>query len=220
MSKVSRWRIYNRKVLVETFQLQLAGVAVLHFALFALIVASTLFVPIIIRLESGDISSPHVQAAAREFLWLHTRLWPPLFGAFILLVLHNILVTHRVAGPLYRFRRHLKAVGDGDLSSPMRVRRTDYLKQEAEVINDMVESLSNKVARAEQQLEEASGVCTDLRNALADGAEDELEQKINDIGNRLEDCRASMAVFKTATEHTPSAKKTTETSVEPAELKT
>ena len=111
MSNGKKFRIVNRKVLVDNLQLHFVGVAIIHFALIVLIFTSTLFVPVIIRLNSGDISEPHVQAAAHEFLVLHNRLWLPMLGALILVVLHNILFTHRVAGPLYRFRPYLERVG-------------------------------------------------------------------------------------------------------------
>ncbi|MDH3216474.1 MAG: methyl-accepting chemotaxis protein [Candidatus Krumholzibacteria bacterium] len=215
---MSRWKIYNRRFLVNPFQLRLVGVAVFHFVLVVLIFATALFAPIVIKLESGDISSPHVQAAAREFLFLHTRLWAPLFGAFLLLVLHNIVVTHRIAGPLYRFRRYFEAVGEGDLSSPIRVRNSDYLKPDAKIATRMVESLREKIARVEEELEQANAVWIDLGRALRDGAPAGLQQKIGKMGDGLEQCSASLRVFKTGGAPTDSAEATTKAPAEPVEL--
>ena len=75
MINVSRWRVLNRRVLVDRFQLRLAGVAIVHFLIVVLVFVSALFGPIAIDLTSGDATSARVQAAAREFLVLHSRIW-------------------------------------------------------------------------------------------------------------------------------------------------
>ena len=217
MGKMTRWKFYNRKFLVDPFQLRLVGVAVFHFVLVVLILAAALFTPVIIRLQNGDLSSPQVQAAANEFLVLHTRLWGPLFGAFVLLVLHNIVVTHRVAGPLFGIRRYLKSVGDGDLSSPVRVRNNDYLQKEAKVASEMVASLSDKIHRLEQQLERAGGAWRNLKNVLGRSTDHELETKISEMSEHLANCRAAVAVFRTANKSAPAVESTPEAHSEPAE---
>lgn len=218
MNNRSKWRICHRKVLVDTFQLRLVAVGVLHFLFVIVIFIGALFAPIVLTLKSGDISSPYVQAAAREFLVLHTRLWVPLLGAFILLVLHNILVTHRVAGPLYRLRRYLKAVGEGDLSAPMKVRESDYLHKEAEVTSRMVESLREKIVCVEDELDRTKRACAELKSACADMAPDDVMRKIDAVGDHLDACRSGMAAFETGLERPRPAKTAAEPSEEPVEL--
>ena len=197
MSNGKKFRIVNKKVLVDSLQLHFVGVAIIHFSIIVLVFTSTLFVPVIIRLTSGDISSPEVQAAAHEFLILHNRLWLPLLGALILVVLHNILFTHRVAGPLYRFRPYLESVGAGDLSAPIKFRKKDHLKKEAEVASQMVESLRDKVIRVEREFRQTNSAWSDLKNALAGKATGELQQKIDTMDTRIDECGNSLAVFKT-----------------------
>jgi len=219
MSKMNKWKIYNRKFLVDRFQLRLVGVAAVHFLLVVVIFATALFAPIVIRLESDDITSPAVQAAAREFLVLHTTLWAPLLGAFILLVLHNIVVSHRIAGPLYRFRLYFKTVGKGDLSTPLRVRKNDYLQKEAAAVNDMVTSLRDKIARLEKQLGQTTAAWSDMRHELARGVASDPEAKTNAMARQLEDCRASLAVFDIGKEHAVPAEVTGDVSKEPIKIK-
>jgi methyl-accepting chemotaxis protein len=218
MSNTNKARFYNKKVLVDTFQLRFVGVGIFHFVIVVLIFAAAIFAPVVVRLMSGDISSPFVQAAAREFLVLHGRVWLPLLGAFVLLVLHNILVTHRVAGPLFRFRRYLTRIGDGDLSAPIRIRKGDYLQKEAQAASRMVESLRDKVVRLEGQFEAANDVWKDLRRALADAAITGVEPKINAMNEHLEDCMASVSVFDTGNERTSSATEAPEASGKPVEV--
>jgi len=204
MAAMSKWKLYNRKVLVDTFQLRLVAVGIVHFVLVVLVFATALFLPLVITLQSGDSSSPAVQEAAHAFLTLHNRLWLPLLGAFVLLVLHNILVTHKVAGPLYRLRKFLRSsVGGGDLVTEMRVRKGDYLQKEADAINDMLAGLRDKVSRLELQIEQANAMWTNLRVSLAGRVPEELEQRMTAVGERLDQCRAEVRSFRTTDTRKP-----------------
>jgi methyl-accepting chemotaxis protein len=205
MSKRKKIRIVNRKVLVDSLQLRFVGIAIIYFSLIVLIFVSTLFVPIVMRLQGGDINSPQVQEAAHEFLVLHHRVWLPLLGALVVIVLHNIIFTHRVAGPLYRFRPYLETVGGGDLSAPIKFRQKDHLQKEAEVASRMVESLRDKVMQVEEQFEKADRAWIELRSALDEGAGIEMRQKIDAVSERIEGCRASLSVFTTGDKPAPAA---------------
>jgi methyl-accepting chemotaxis protein len=195
---MNRWKLYNRRVLVDAFQLRLVTVSIVHFVLVVLVFASVLFLPLAITLQSDDLSSPAVREAAHAFLALHSRLWPPLLGAFVLLVLHIILVTHRVAGPLYRFRKFLKSsVGEGDLVTEIRIRRGDYLHKEADAINEMLAGLRDKISRLELQIDQTNELWTNLRVSLAGRVPEELEQRINALGEHLDRCRTDVSFFRT-----------------------
>lgn len=200
MSKVKVPRFYNRKFLVDSLQLKFAGHAVIHFALVVMVFVGALFVPVILKMQSGEITDPYVQAAAREFLVLHNNVWIPLAGALILVILHNILLTHRIAGPLYRFRPYLEAVGNGDLSSAIRFRKKDHLQKEAEVASLMVEALREKIVRVERAFEEVNGTWNELRSTLATGKTDELRNRIRAMSTQLEGCRTNLSVFNTSGE--------------------
>jgi methyl-accepting chemotaxis protein len=202
MSKFSRWKIDNRKVLVDAFQLRLVAVAIFHFLLIVLVFAAALFIPIIIELNRGDLTSPAVQAAAHEFLIMHDRLWPPLLGVFILLVLHNIVVSHRIAGPLFRFRRYIKAISEGDLASPIRIRKADYLHKDAEALSQMADSLRYKIIQMETQYTNANESWRNMKNSLAGGTSQDIEKNIAAMNECLEACCNSVLDFKTTEEET------------------
>jgi methyl-accepting chemotaxis protein len=198
--------------------LRLVAVAIFHFVFVVLVFAGALFIPLVIKLNSGDISSPAVQAAAHEFLVLHNRLWAPLFGVFILLVLHNIIISHRIAGPLYRFRCYLKTVGDGDLSSSIRIRKKDYLHKDAEAVARMVESLRDKVVLMETQFANANEAWRSVRNSLDGGVSEEMERKIVAMNEHLDACGTSLVAFKTTKEAAPPINAVAEASLESVKL--
>jgi methyl-accepting chemotaxis protein len=214
MSKYHRPIFFNRKILVDQFQMRFVGVALCHFILIVMIFVVVLFAPIVIRLQSGDISSPAVQAAAHEFLALHENLWIPLAGAMLLLILHNILLTHRVAGPLYRFRRHLKAIGEGDLSTSIVFRKHDYLAKEAIAANEMVESLRDNIVRVEKQVEEMNWVWSDLRDGMTGGQQD----KVDEMNGRITKIRNCLSFFSTSDDIILKDEITAEAPQEPVEI--
>jgi len=68
--------------------------------------------------------------------------------------------SHRIGGPLYRFRANLRAVGEGDLTLVTRLREKDELQSLTEAMNDMTGGLRQKVL--------AVGAAGDeIRSALA-----------------------------------------------------
>jgi len=50
----------------------------------------------------------------------------------------GILVTHKVAGPIYKMKRQIREVGEGKLKIPVKLRKGDELVDFFEAFNDMV----------------------------------------------------------------------------------
>jgi len=65
-------------------------------------------------------------------------LWPAVLVVFIILSIHSILVSHRIAGPLYRFRQTFQQIIAGDISKMARIRKGDLLANEQEKIAEMM----------------------------------------------------------------------------------
>ncbi len=58
----------------------------------------------------------------------------------LVLIFYNALkISHRVAGPLYRFRAVMKQIQDGDADARIRIRKTDYLLEFADSMNEFLE---------------------------------------------------------------------------------
>jgi hypothetical protein len=73
------------------------------------------------------------------------------------LVWDAVKYTHRVVGPIYRFRKTLQAVAAGEPVRPVKLREDDFLTEMRDDINHMLESLQRqgvpvlKPAAAEEQ---------------------------------------------------------------------
>jgi methyl-accepting chemotaxis protein len=60
-------------------------------------------------------------------------------------IVMTLLVSHKIAGPLYRFKVMLGKLGDGDFSSSMKLREGDQLQQVAIAYNEAVEKINIKI---------------------------------------------------------------------------
>lgn len=188
----------RRQILLENFQYRLLAANLIYFLTILLIFAGALFLPLIAQLESAALSWDDKQAAASQFLSLHTRLWPAIFVVFVLLALHSIVVSHRIAGPLYRLRRVLKAAAEGDLSVRVTIRKNDYLAKEADVVNELISAFTSKINRMQEQHKQMRRVVTALKGAIESGSVDDMKQSILDLATEMERIKADLDHFRIA----------------------
>jgi len=184
------------KIIIDNLQYRLLIVGIIYFAMVVFIFACGVFVPVIIQLEKAGISSREAQNAAHQFLVLHERVWPPLGLAFVLLVVHSILVSHRIAGPLYRIRAVLGSVGRGDLSGKITLRKNDYLKKDADTVSAMIDSLREKIDRLQNHGSEASADVTALKRSVQMGSIDAVAQQTDKLSTDIDRLVQCLDEFK------------------------
>ena len=71
-----------------------------------------------------------------------------LFGGILVAVITAIaaaavvmFMTHRIAGPMYRFEKYIKEIGSGRLYSDLKIRKKDQFQNTVGVLNKMTEDL-------------------------------------------------------------------------------
>lgn len=102
-----------------------------------------------LKQQSADL----VAQQHRMFLTLCVAL-----GLLVVLTgLAGIVVTHKVAGPVFKMKRQLAEVGAGRLTLPTRLRRGDELVDFFEVFEAMVKSLRERQEAEILELESAMG---------------------------------------------------------------
>jgi methyl-accepting chemotaxis protein len=78
--------------------------------------------------------------------------------AFVLIALLTIAVTllisHKLAGPLFRFQKELKEIGNGDLSKDVKIRKKDQFKAVADSLDQMRVNLQKKVADIKDEVDQ------------------------------------------------------------------
>ena len=152
-------RILRRtQFLIDEFQYRILFLHVLYFVALILVFTSAIFVPLIMDLQNGVLSFAERHVVANQFLSLHSRIWPAVLILFVLLSAHSVFVSHRIAGPLYRFRKVMKTVASGDLSVRFTLRKKDYLEKEADLFADMIAALRDKGRKPQGPLFRTGGV--------------------------------------------------------------
>ena len=110
--------------------------------------------------------------ASQTFLVLINKLLPVVIAIFVMVFLHQIIITHRVWGPLVNFKQSIKMIASGDLTRKVFLRKRDYLKQECEQINYMIDSLTAIV----------SNIKSDHKNLMM--TLDEFDMAAKDISSK------------------------------------
>lgn len=177
--------IQIRRLFVGGLQSRLVAVGMLHFAFIVCVVAAIVFLPLAIRLSFDSVYDGVVQNAARDFMVLHHYLWPALAFAFVLLVLHDILVTHRIAGPLMRMRREFDAIAEGNLNRHVEVRRGDYLHEEAASMDAMLSRLRARLEAVREVHAGAVAGLDDVQRSVEHGNSEHFDAAMASVRRNL-----------------------------------
>jgi len=95
----------------------------------------------------------------------------------VVLTLWGILITHRIAGPLFAISRYLGQIRAGKLANVRPLRKKDELKEFFFVFNEMVTELRS---RTEAEITTLEGIALRLNDLKSEGAEVEaLQAQIN-----------------------------------------
>jgi len=140
---LSAWR--RRRLIISPVQHKLMLMNAMYFVAFILLMAVALFWPLSQSLN--EETSEFVRSElGRVILLLHKRFWPAALAIFALALVHAAVISHRIAGPLHRMITDMKEVGEGNLAKRIRLRKNDYLKEEADILNGVIDNLEGLVA--------------------------------------------------------------------------
>jgi hypothetical protein len=123
------------------FQLGLAWRLLIVYVMFFLGGLVIVFAPSMYLLATGS-TLPELEPAAREFLVLHRRVWPAALFIFGGAFVYTLVLSHRIAGPVYRINAVLRQMLQGEYPDKVTLRRGDFFHDTAELL----ESLSQKAA--------------------------------------------------------------------------
>jgi methyl-accepting chemotaxis protein len=131
-------RIYYIEKQFQTKYLLLTIFLLLTYT-FAFIII--IFSPYILALYFDFYSISEKAEAARALLLLHAKVWPGIAGIILLFGAFSIFVTHKIAGPLYRLKKTISEITEGNLDAKVKLRKGDDLKDLAEHVNMLAEEL-------------------------------------------------------------------------------
>jgi methyl-accepting chemotaxis protein len=90
-----------------------------------------------------------------------------------------LFISHKIAGPLYRFEQDLKEIGQGDLTKTVRLRSKDQFTNLSESMNSMTTMLHGKVVSTQEELEQL------IKLASEENASQKLVDSMTDLAENL-----------------------------------
>jgi methyl-accepting chemotaxis protein len=136
-------------IIDRSLQYKFLAMILVYGVITEIFLAGFLFLPDFIALHDEDLSLEIRGAAADRVLTLHTRVWPAVLSLICLLGIHSFRVFLRLVGPLFRFRWAFEKLGKGELNFRVRLRKKDYLTQDAEIINGMIDAFNEKLGKVQ-----------------------------------------------------------------------
>ena len=182
MAMAEKNRRYKKNILVNKgLQFRIAMMNLLYMFVVMIVTSGViLFGPLYTMFMSSDLNAQY--AAANNFLFLARQLIPATMCVFLLLFIHNLFITHRICGPLVNFSHTFRKIAQGDLTRKVTLRKNDYLKNECDMINAMIDGLSGIFTQIKNDQVE---LIDDLDQCVMKATDAETRQSLNDLTVKL-----------------------------------
>jgi len=111
-----------------------------------------------------------------------------------------IFLSHRIAGPLYRFENILDAIKKGDLTQRFKLRENDQFVELANSINEHTDTLDKNMGHLKAGVMEFSQLASKMQTAMASdpSANKELERLLQEMSKKLQELEGAANYFKTS----------------------
>ncbi len=147
---------------LETFRMHLMLTATLVVLTFAGVAAVLTFVPLFVYLNDVDLASVAAAEISSYFIHLHESFWPVVAGAIIASTVSGLVLFQRMRSPLTRFRAVYRALAQGEIPAPIRIRTADYLQSESNELNRLIEVIRQRDMEERRQLDRAQEALSEL----------------------------------------------------------
>lgn len=177
-------KLFKRRnyLIDKDLQYRLLIVYIYCLTIFFAIIALALFTPLLIKLDRNDLAFYEIVRVADQILYLHDNFWPIALILLIALALYFLFISHKIAGPLYRFNFLFKAIKSGNLPKPICLRKGDYVHKEMEAINEMIKVLRLKIMEIQQGQALLSEIISKLEEVSSSASKDEILERIKTLG--------------------------------------
>ncbi len=188
----------RRFLINRPLQFRLLWNSLMHVVLFVVVTAVSLFLPSMIELRNLATYSEKTVQAANQILYLHDYFWPSVVFVLIAIFLDSIRVSHKIAGPLFRFNRTFEAIEKGELPSTIRIRKGDLLAEESEAINRMLGGLRENVRAIQETYTVLRETLSGWAEAGKESSSTEMEDRVKDLVEKADQLEERIQCFKVA----------------------
>ncbi len=193
---------YRRK----TYFIQKMFQAKFIFAFLLLVIIGSIISGIIFYLKANTYLGYHYGMAHIKIEKTGEILQPALFisyGIGVVLIgfatiILTIFISHKIAGPLYRFERSAEEIGKGNLTLVTQLRESDQAKDLANAFSRMTNDLRKKLIEIDTWSKDLNQIVDEL-NTLIQGKSPnikEIQDKFNNLKQMANSLRQALQYFK------------------------
>ena len=161
MIKVNNRKLSNY-IVDRDLQFRFLASSLIFMLIAVIAVLAIVLLPLVMGMFSADLDIQY--RSAQDFLIIIKKLVPAIILLFLFFSLHQLTATHRIFGPLVNFCHTFSSIKEGNLMRPVHLRQGDCLKKECDKINDMIDGLSQLVAKASNDQKK---LISDLENIIS-----------------------------------------------------
>jgi methyl-accepting chemotaxis protein len=136
----------RKRYFVRPFQKRLVLFQATYFTALIAALYFSLIAPLFAAVQNTGLAFDERVSSAEALLLIDRRVLPFCLPLLLLLFVHSVLISHRIAGPLYRFGAILRSLAAGDLSMRVRIRQHDYLQDECALLDAAVDTLRQRLS--------------------------------------------------------------------------
>lgn len=193
---MDRPSLRRRRFYVHGIQRKYIFLSLVPLIMSSFLIIVFLFVPLDVLLYSS--ASPAAkEAIVQDLRALGFRIWPAIFLAMLVSAFLSVFVTHRFAGPLYRFHQVVEQIAAGDLSTGFKLRKGDDLVELETALNRAIESLAVTIQEAQRPLDDLT---VRLETLSRQGRGSPLEQDLTALLERAREVHKALGRLKIAQE--------------------
>ncbi|MCC7201102.1 MAG: methyl-accepting chemotaxis protein [Nitrospirae bacterium] len=112
-----------------------------------------------------------------------------------------VYMSHRIAGPLYRFEKVLNEMEGGDLTQSFNLRDNDQLSELSASITGLTTTMNNRIGEIKLRTHELSGLLREIKaSAPSSGPADnkDLENLLREVSENVQALEEVVTYFKTS----------------------
>jgi methyl-accepting chemotaxis protein len=182
-------------LVAKKFQLKYAGIILLLVSLTAIMCSYVIYYTMMLTM--GDkLANVYPQGRLISIVnMVNFRILLSMLLVAPIVMIIGIYASHKIAGPIYRIERFLGSMADGDLSTPLTLRKNDELINLAGGINRVVDSVKATMKKEMAAIGSISASMENLRriatsksvnNAALDQALDKLNEEVSVLRSEVE----------------------------------
>jgi len=194
-SKQNRRKLRNY-LIKKDIQLKIIFINIFYIFFVTLITFFVILSPVISAMYQSYDSEVQFHAA-RFFLVVAEKLPLAIGIVLVLASIHQILITHQVCGPLVNFSNTFKKILQGDLTRKIHLRYNDFLTEEGNDINKMIDYLSRLLGNIKEDNHKL--LCALNEVTIKPGSTDEQQKSEKALGTarkQVQVINEHLSIFK------------------------